>query len=476
MSSDSNEKPFSSSKCMLLKPEKMGFFQLFMVLFGTDLNEIDFVHYLDFIVEPRFYPKWLIFLSLLIQKVLHSMAYLLQCIGDIVESLLNPQASSNDNFFMLVFNCLRGKQILDKNSANYISFIGHLDKRVGLLDNGIKREDPNKYNAALSMMASKVSYENQANVHAIVVDQWKMELLECGDYWNDYQEKATTQAFVMLDKSEDQDNYVVAFRGTEPFDADAWSTDIDISWFEIPGVGRTHAGFMKALGLLLDFNKEELRWPKEIETDENRPRVYYSIRDLLKKCLNRNDKAKFILTGHSLGGALAILFPAMLILHAETFLLERLEGVYTFGQPRVGDETFAKYMENQLKHYGIKYFRFVYCNDIVPRLPFDEDIMKFEHFGTCLYYDRSYTCKKVQEEPNKNYFSWKALIPKKVNAFWELVRSFTIVRKYGPEYQEGWLLRFIRLVGIVLLAGLPAHSPQDYVNVTRLGLPSLDLD
>lgn len=67
-----------------------------------------------------------------------------------------------------------GKQILDKNSANYISFIGHLDKRVGLLDNGIKREDPNKYNAALSMMASKVSYENQANVHAIVVDQWKV--------------------------------------------------------------------------------------------------------------------------------------------------------------------------------------------------------------------------------------------------------------------------------------------------------------
>lgn len=460
---------------MLLKPEKMGFFQLFMVLFGRDLNKKDFVHCLDPIIEPRFYHKWLIFVSLLVQKVLNSCARILKCIGDIFESILNPQASSNKNFFIIVFNCIRGKQILDKNSEYYKSIVGHLDNRLELLDNSIKRDDPTKYNAALSMMASKVSYENQAYVHAVVVNRWTMELIECRDYWNDHQEKATTQAFIMLDKSEDQDTYVVAFRGTEPFDADAWSTDVDISWFEIPGVGRTHAGFMKALGLLLDFNKEELRWPKEIETNENRPRAYYSIRNLLRKHLNGNDRAKFIVTGHSLGGALAILFTAMLMMHDERLLLERLEGVYTFGQPRVGDENFANYMEKNLKYYGIKYFRFVYCNDIVPRLPFDDDIMKFEHFGTCLYYDRFYRGKKVKEEPNKNYFSWPwkgMMIQKKVNAFRELVRSFTIVHKHGPEYQEGWLLRFIRVLGLLFLAGLPAHCPQDYVNVTRLGLPS----
>ncbi|TKY55708.1 Lipase protein [Spatholobus suberectus] len=462
---------------MLLKPEKMGFFQLFQVLFGRDLQEKDFVHCLEFIVEPRFKPKWLVFLSLLIQKLLHSMANKLKCIGDIFESFLNPEASSNCNVFMLVFNCIQGKQLVDKDSANYVSMIGHLDERVELLDNNsIKREEPNKYNTALSMMASKVSYENKSFVRAIVVDRWKMVLVECRDYWNDYQEKATTQGFIMLDKSEDHDTYVVAFRGTEPFDANAWSTDIDISWFELLDVGRTHAGFMKALGLQLDLKNDVVGWPKEIENDENRPRAYYSIRDLLKKHLklNGNDKAKFILTGHSLGGALAILFPAILMLHEETFLLERLEGVYTFGQPRVGDTTFANYMEKNLKKYGIKYFRFVYGNDIVPRLPFSDDIMKFDHFGTCLYYDRSYKGKKMQDEPNKNYFSWKEIIPMQVNAFWELVRSFTIVRKYGPEYQEGWLLKGVRLLGLVF-PGMPAHCPQDYVNVTRLGLP-LHLD
>ncbi|XP_027347801.1 uncharacterized protein LOC113859185 [Abrus precatorius] len=479
-SSDDN---FIATKFMLLKPEKMGFIQLFQILFGSDLHQKDFVQCLEFIVEERFSHKWLVFLSLLVQKVLHSMANVLKCFGDIVEVFLNLQASNNYNVFMLIPNIFRGLlcsflyaqvyTLIFIISANYISFINHLDTRMDL-DCSIKREEPSKYNAALSIMASKVSYENKAVIQVIVEDRWKMELVECRDYWNDYQEKATTQAFILLDKGEDHDTYVVAFRGTEPFDADAWSTDIDISWFELQDFGKTHAGFMKALGLQLQLERNLVGWPKEIETDERGPRAYYAIRDLLKKRLHGSDKAKFIVTGHSLGGALAILFPAVLMLHDETFLLEKLEGVYTFGQPRVGDETFANYMNQNLKKHNIKYYRFVYCNDVVPRLPFDDKIMMFEHFGTCLYYDRNYKCEKLQEEPNKNYISWKEMIPMSINAFWELCRSFTIVYKYGPEYQEVWLLRFFRLLGLAF-PGLSAHIIQDYINATRLGLfPHLD--
>jgi hypothetical protein len=55
----------------------------------------------------------------------------------------------------------------------------------------------------------------------------------------------------------------------------------------------------------------------------------------------------------------------------------------------------------------------------------------------------------VQEEPNKNYFSLSAILPMTLNAFCELIRSFTMVSKFGSQYQEGWVLRFFRLVGLV---------------------------
>ena len=180
---------------------------------------------------------------------------------------------------------------------------------------------------------------------------------------------------------------MVAFRGTNPFDADDWTTDVDLSWYDLQGIGKLHRGFMKALGL------QENGWPKEIEQGSGHSYAYYEIRQMLRNILLKNEKAKFILTGHSLGGALAILFMGVLALHQEAWLLERLEGVYTFGQPRVGDGQFGEFMIDKLKRYEVRYMRHVYSNDIVPRLPYDDNLLLFKHFGPCIYFNSFYKGK-----------------------------------------------------------------------------------
>ncbi|KAI6695224.1 hypothetical protein NL676_022934 [Syzygium grande] len=455
------DKSFSSSY-LLLSPEKVSAVEIFRILIHGDVHERAFVDSSEE-GEESFERRWIMFISILAQKLLLLVAKPLSWSGSAIEFWLNLW-SSNRNFGRLLINCFRGKVVMpDKASGSFISFVGNLDKRVEL-DKSIRPGD-GEYRAALSMMASKASYENEAFLQTTVTHHWQMEFLGSYDFWNDYQGKATTRAFMLRDHG----TVVVTFRGTEPFNADLWRTDFDLSWYELPGVGKIHGGFMKALGL-----QKNLGWPKELDPclKTPAPSAYYALRERLRSLLGENDKAKYVVTGHSLGGALAILFPAILAVHGETRLMERLEGVYTFGQPRVGDEKFGEFMERVLKEHQIEYFRFVYGNDIVPRLPYDDSALMFKHFGRCCYFNSKYEGKIVWEEPNKNYFSPLWAIPMMMNAWYELMRSFMIAHEKGPDYGEGLLLRILRVIGL-LIPGLPPHVPQDYVNATRLGASQL---
>ncbi|AKF07899.1 lipase family protein [Sandaracinus amylolyticus] len=94
---------------------------------------------------------------------------------------------------------------------------------------------------------------------------------------------------------------------------------------------------------------------------------------------------ELIIAGHSLGAAMAVLTAAQIVKEAEQDRDRRfrdvrasLRGVYTFGQPAVGDAGFARWMDE--KRLGQIVFRHAYGADVVPYLPTSDVAGNFEHF------------------------------------------------------------------------------------------------
>ena len=136
--------------------------------------------------------------------------------------------------------------------------------------------------------------------------------------------------------------------------------------------------------------------------------AYYTIRDALKELLEANRKARLLVTGHGSGGALAVLFPAILAYHKEKAVLDRLAGVYTFGQPRVGDAMLGMFVERNLDRPKKRHFRFTYGDDSLPRLPNESSAVHyFLHFGLGLHFDKSYKLKVIHPPPILPLISWK---------------------------------------------------------------------
>ncbi|XP_039069134.1 triacylglycerol lipase OBL1-like [Hibiscus syriacus] len=198
-------------------------------------------------------------------------------------------------------------------------------------------------------------------------------------------------------------------------------------------MAKTHSGFMKALGL-----QKNKGFPKDQHSTDSRQYAYYTLRRKLREVLQVNPEARFILTGHSSGGATAILFAAVLVLHQEEWLLERLDAVYTFGHPRVADSKFGEFIEKKLSKFDVKYYRYVYNNDHGPRLPYDDSIFFFKHFGTCIFFNRRYEGNVLAVEPDKNLYPWLWTFPKMMDAVWEFIMvSFCLKKRVENTGKPG---------------------------------------
>jgi triacylglycerol lipase len=124
------------------------------------------------------------------------------------------------------------------------------------------------------------------------------------------------------------EHVVLAFCGTN--DVRDWLTNVQFPMIAESG-GKVHAGFSQALDAI---------WG-----------IFFT-----KLTAHAEAGRKIWITGHSLGGALATLAARRLPAAMKPV------GVYTFGQPRVGDTIFSK-------KYKFKHHRFVNNRDLVPTVP-----------------------------------------------------------------------------------------------------------
>ncbi|KAL6897753.1 hypothetical protein ACP4OV_006712 [Aristida adscensionis] len=523
--------PKMGSEKLIIRSEKARFIDILsMLLLRRPITSYPFVEAgdqtaADFGSTPG---DWFVALTEVIQKALNAAYYPALYIGAAVEFLLNFIALNN-GILGIFWNIFRCKLVipLNREAPNFRTMIGLIDGRTELkplpagggpddrrlqvvgvpvtaagkvvddeeyfvdAENGegggaaavplIQQQYVNGRLLRLrtfsifevTVMAAKIAYENAAYIENVVNNVWKFNFVGFYSCWNKFVGDHTTQAFVMTDRAADASVVVVSFRGTEPFNMRDWSTDVNLSWLGMGAMGHVHIGFLKALGLQEEDGKDAARaFPRaapNAAAAAGKPVAYYKLREVLREQLKKHPNANVVVTGHSLGGALAAIFPALLAFHGEADILDRLLAVNTYGQPRVGDAAFAAFVRASVP---VEPLRVVYRYDVVPRVPFDAPpVADFRHGGTCVYFDGWYAGRAIaggEDAPNPNYFDPRYLLSMYGNAWGDLFKGAFLWAKEGGDYREGAVSLLYRAAGL-LVPGLASHSPRDYVNAVRLG-------
>ncbi|XP_039042766.1 triacylglycerol lipase OBL1-like [Hibiscus syriacus] len=204
-----------------VNPKEASSIDLVKLLFSSNIKKRKFINS-SYDREESFAYRFIIVLSVLVQKFMLVMSPPMELIGNILEYVLNFH-HSNGGFIGILRNIMHG--LLDGRKK---------------LDSEIRHGDP-MYYPALSIMACKTVYSNAAYNKAVIEDSWKMEFLKFENYWNDYTGKPDTQVVMFRDRDVDHDTIVVCFRGTEPFNLNDWCSDVDLSWHEIRDAGGSTA-------------------------------------------------------------------------------------------------------------------------------------------------------------------------------------------------------------------------------------------
>jgi V8-like Glu-specific endopeptidase len=219
--------------------------------------------------------------------------------------------------------------------------------KMAIFERDALTSEPFTWKSALCLaLASKLAYESDAAVINTTKVNWNFDTCEFIDIDDNQCFVAMTDTFAM-----------VSFRGTESRG----------DWFynaNVPGrtrdYGVVHRGFLGA------FQAVEYR---------------------LQKALSQLNGRRLLVTGHSLGGAIAT------IMAAEWQRTMPPTWVVTFGQPAVCRGESKMFMRI---NYAGRFFRFVNDDDVVARVP-----PRYEHVGRLLHFDAKGNLQNRQKLPKE---------------------------------------------------------------------------
>jgi len=160
---------------------------------------------------------------------------------------------------------------------------------------------------------------------------------------------------------------VLAFRGTDPASFISILADGETMQRPFAG-GVVHSGF---------YTNVEAVWDDVAECLDGALNATHIEDDAGKRTKLDSPLESLYVTGHSLGGAMALLAAARIFQGGFDAAKRTVKGVYTFGQPMVGDKAFAEGCKND---FGPILFRHVYRRDIVPHLP-PKSELGYQHTG-----------------------------------------------------------------------------------------------
>ena len=166
---------------------------------------------------------------------------------------------------------------------------------------------------------------------------------------------ADTQAFLArLDTKGRPPFLVLSFRGTEPKKPADIKSDLDATPMDLGRLGGPGGTVFVKLGE--EETEAQKKWPK-VRVHPGFWKAFSVVKKDLLDIINapENKDLPLYITGHSLGGALAVV---------ATYVLDsdRIAACYTFGGPRVGNLQFGQCMKPPV-------YRVINASDIVPRVP-----------------------------------------------------------------------------------------------------------